>query len=183
MNTNRPAVPTATEYRAPSVAPVPPPPVPLPRRRLPLGLLFLLATAGGLTALAVWTDVGRMAAGLVRDKWNQMFPSSAPPAQGNVSTADLVSIGFIDVETRLGNLHPEAAAKVTKVLVEEGQAVKKGDELLRMDDEQAKLAVKAAQSALDTAQIQVQQAVKQPELLAADIRAQDAAVTAAERTR
>src|SRR3954463_312735 len=148
MNTNRPAVPTATEYRAPSVAPVPPPPVPLPRRRLPLGLLFLVALVGGLTATALWTDVGHMAVGLVRDKVSQMFPSSAPPPPANVSSTDVVSCGFVDVETRLVNLHPEQIGHVLKVLVEEGQAVKKGDELLRMDDEQAKLAVKAAQSAL-----------------------------------
>jgi len=157
--------------------------VPLPRRRLPLGLLFLVALVGGLTATALWTDVGHMAVGLVRDKVSQMFPSSAPPPPANVSSTDVVSCGFVDVETRLVNLHPEQIGHVLKVLVEEGQAVKKGDELLRMDDEQAKLAVKAAQSALDTAQIQVQQAVKQPELLAADIRAQEAAVNAAERTR
>jgi len=180
MKTNRPVVSTAPEYRAPSVAPAPPPPVPLPRRRLPFGLLFVVLAAGGLTAAALWTEPGRASIGLVRDKVNQLFPSSTPPAPTNVISTEVVVFGLVDLENRVVGAHPEVPGRVAVVKVREGQTVKKGAELLRLDDEQARLAIKAAEVELDNATTRLEQAKKLPEQQQAEIDAQKSIIAGVE---
>lgn len=76
------------------------------------------------------------------------------------STADkngaLTASGFI--EATQVNVAPELAGRVTEVLVAEGQAVREGDPLLRLDDSLLQSDKQTAQSALDSANAAVRTA-------------------------
>src|ERR1043165_2343690 len=89
-------------------------------------------------------------------------------ALNNPKDSQLKASGTI--ESTVVNVSPEMAGKVSQVLGEEGQAVKKGDTLFVLDDsvlkaqrsvaasqlDAAKAGVQTAQNALDTAQSQYQ---------------------------
>jgi HlyD family secretion protein len=76
------------------------------------------------------------------------------------STADkngaLTASGFI--EATQVNIAPELAGRVTEVLVAEGQTVREGDPLLRLDDSLLQSEKQTAQSALDSANAAVRTA-------------------------
>jgi multidrug resistance efflux pump len=69
--------------------------------------------------------------------------------QSQQKNGQLTASGFI--ESVQVNVSPELAGKVSEVLVEEGQAVKKGDPLLRLDPSLLSAQRQIAQSGLDTA--------------------------------
>jgi HlyD family secretion protein len=85
---------------------------------------------------------------------------------GSGKSQALQASGLIEAETV--NVAPELSGRVIEVMVEEGQSVQAGDELLRLDDEllqaqrrvseaslaTAQASLQAAQTGLDSAQIQ-----------------------------
>ncbi|MHB8777749.1 MAG: biotin/lipoyl-binding protein, partial [Anaerolineales bacterium] len=68
----------------------------------------------------------------------------------------LTASGSIEVATV--NVSPEMAGKVVEVLADEGQSVKTGDPLLRLDDSLLRSEKQTAQAALDSANAAVQTA-------------------------
>lgn len=62
------------------------------------------------------------------------------------------------IESVTVNVSPEMAGKVTEALAEEGQSVKAGDALLRLDDSLLQSEQRTAQAALDAAKASVQTA-------------------------
>src|SRR5262245_26156780 len=100
--------------------------------------------------------------------------SPAPPPR-------LVCIGYVDVEGGPVRLSPAQPGRIVEVLVREGDVVKAGAVLLRLDDESARHAVKRAEAALQAARAHADHArelVRQHPRRAA---ARQAATEAAER--
>ena len=120
---------------------------PSPRRRPPLAWLAGLALLAFSFAYAGW--VLRTQAG------------SGPPADSpGTPTPEKVAygIGHVDVEGGVVFPAPLAPGTVAAVLVKEGQAVKAGDALFRMDDTLAKADLRAAEEAVKVARAQVDEA-------------------------
>ena len=77
-------------------------------------------------------------------------PGAAPlPAYAAVAR------GRIDVEGGLINIGAPMEGRIARVLVREGQSVRRGEALLELDDAAAKLAVDAARAAVDEAAAQL----------------------------
>jgi multidrug resistance efflux pump len=94
-------------------------------------------------------------------------------------TAAVVCHGHVDIEDGVTALNPVQPGRVVEVAVHEGQVVKAGTVLLRLDDEQARLVVRQAEGELKAAQARLAQARKLPEQQRADLAAQQAAIEAA----
>jgi multidrug resistance efflux pump len=103
--------------------------------------LALVGLAGvGLTALMAAREPG--------DK-------AAPGAQRAAGGKGLVCLGTVDTEDKMIDIYPDnfpQPSQVTKVLVREGDDVKKGQKLLELDTELLDLKVREADSAILAAQ-------------------------------
>src|SRR5437868_13266382 len=96
-----------------------------PRRRVPglgivLALAFLLLPIAGV---AWWLNRPR----------GEAVPNTA------LTDLDVVCLGRVDGLAPVAALEPAAPGRVVAVLVSEGQAVKAGDQLLKLDDESLRL--------------------------------------------
>jgi membrane fusion protein (multidrug efflux system) len=148
----------------------PPPPVARPRR----GLIRLSWVAG--VALVVVGLVG--AANVLPSR-----PTADVPAQQSFTgPPGVVALGQVDLENAPGgyiSLIPLQQGEVSDVLVHENQAVKKGDVLLRIDDESHALTASQAESGVKIAEAQLAQAQSGAGQYQAAIEGQQAAVDAA----
>src|SRR5262249_40016328 len=111
-------------------------------RRLP----GLGAVVAGLFVLA---SLGAIA-------WWQFRPKpDTGPTGPLVNELDVVCIGRIDGLTPVASLEPTLPGRVAKISVAEGDAVKAGQELLRLDDAAARLRVEEAKAAVMGAEVEV----------------------------
>ena len=84
--------------------------------------------------------------------------TAVAPARGDGA----VCIAYIDVEERVRPLYATHPGKVLEVPVREGQSVKKGAVLFRMEDQPAQFLVRTAEADLRVAEARLKDAVKLP---------------------
>ncbi len=101
-------------------------------------------------------------------------PESGPPRLQGVEC-----LGRVDVEGGLLELAPVRAGQVVAVSVGEGEAVSAGAELLRLDEQPARLQMQQAQAVLQSAQAQVAQAQEATRLHPSRVAGQEALAAAA----
>jgi multidrug resistance efflux pump len=93
-------------------------------------------------------------------------PRAAPPSG---DAADVVCLGYADVEGGVAELRPERPGRVVQVFVEEGAEVKDRQELFRLDDAEARQQVARARASLKAAEgreaLAKQEAAQQPQRL------------------
>src|SRR5581483_5738861 len=135
-------------------------------RRFP-GLGFLVAVAliaAPIAAVAWWL--------------NRPKPDAAPPPPP-LAELDVVCLGRVDGLAPAASLEPSVPGKVVKVSVNEGDAVRKDQELLRLDDTAANFRVEEAAAALDAADADLAAAQLDVKLKPERVAAQKASVAAA----
>ena len=137
-----------------------------PRRRIP-GLGFIVAVA-----LLVLPIAG-VAWWLNRPKGNE-----AAGGQG-LADLDVVCLGRVDGLTPIASLEPSIPGKVAEIFVSEGQPVKPGDKLVRLDDEALRLKQDESSAAFEAAEVEVAAAKLERKLYPFRKAAQEAAVAAA----
>jgi membrane fusion protein (multidrug efflux system) len=91
----------------------------------------------------------------------------------------VVCIGYVDVEHGVRTLAPLRPGRVVEVLVHENQTVEAGQPLLRLDEKDAKFQAEEAESVLEAASAQVEQANQLARQQRAQIAGQQAAIEAA----
>jgi multidrug resistance efflux pump len=106
-------------------------------------------------------------------------PTDAAPEVKPIGRARVVCLGHVDLEEGVTALNPVQAGRVSEVVVREGQRVKAGAVLLRLDDQQARLLVREAEGELKAARARLAQARKMPQQHHAELAAQQAALEAA----
>ena len=147
---NAPAVPAATAGAAPasahSAAKKP------TRRRLVLGVLALLALAGGGYEGFHWWTEGRF----------------------EVATDDAYLGADISI------LSAKVSGHVVAVEVEENQPVKAGDVIARIDDGDYRLAVRSAEDRIAAQQATIERIARQAEAAGADVHEAEAQIASAE---
>jgi multidrug resistance efflux pump len=136
-----------------------------PPRRIPvvgalLAIAFLIIP---IIAVAIWLN----------------RPKAGPESGGSLSDLDVVCHGRIDGRTPIAHLEPTLPGKVVEVFVIEGQAVKAGDKLVKLDDESLKLREEEARQAVVAAEIEVETAQLEQQLHPRRRAIQEAAVAAA----
>ncbi len=99
-----------------------------------LGLLLLVGTLLGASWVLNQAPAGDNAAA-----------SSGRPVVPDA----VVFIGYVDVEPGLTPLHPVQPGRVVELLVKEGDEVKKGQLLLKVDDSPARAKLRQAQAVED----------------------------------
>jgi RND family efflux transporter MFP subunit len=112
-------------------------------RLLALGLVLVLLVGAGL-----WFFVGRTVTPAVRTAVARA--ASQAPGSGSVLDAS----GYVTAR-RQATVSAKITGKVTEVLIEEGQRVKEGDVLARLDDTEAKAQLSLAQAQLTAARSQL----------------------------
>jgi multidrug efflux pump subunit AcrA (membrane-fusion protein) len=118
-------------------------------------------------------------------------PTATPaPAAATTIEADVVSAQGFVVPVRSSELAFRSGGRVTEVLIAEGDVVKQGQPLIRLQADQWQAAVAQAQAALDLAQAsldQVKQGARREDVAAAEAQVQaaeaQATAAAAERDR
>jgi multidrug resistance efflux pump len=90
----------------------------------------------------------------------------------------VVCFGHVDVEDGVASLYPLVSGRVLSVPGRENTEVKQGAELVRLDDELARLRTKEAEADLDAAKEQLAQAQKLREQQRLKVSQQEAAITA-----
>jgi multidrug resistance efflux pump len=84
--------------------------------------------------------------------------------------------GQVDVRSGLAGLVPTVPGKVKEILVREGEVVKAGQVLVRLDDEATRNQLAIAQKGLDTAKAKLENARQQPFLHQLEVTKQEAVV-------
>ncbi len=140
-----------------------------PRRRW-LSFVWLL----GVAALAV---------SLAGAGW-MMRSNAGPtptPGPGGTNTALLHCIGHVDVEDGVSFPYPAAPGRVVEVKVREGQSVKAGDVLFRVDDRAQRDDVAQADNAVTAAKVGIDKAANARKKHEQMVLAREQAVVAANR--
>lgn len=109
-------------------------------------------------------------------------PQKEPPHEttGEPETEEgVVCTGYVDLEHGIRSLAPLRPGRVAEILIKENQHVEAGTPLLRLETEDAKFQVDAAQSALSVAQVQLEEALKGEEQQRRRLAQQEAALKAA----
>ena len=88
--------------------------------------------------------------------------------------------GYVDVETGVVELLPTQTGRIVEIPIKENTRVEKGDVLLRLDEEPARLEVQEARAAVGTAEAQLEQVRPVPAQHAARLAAQRAVVASCE---
>lgn len=96
-----------------------------------------------------------------------------PPAEGVVCT------GYVDLEHGVRSLATLLPGRVALIIVQENQHVEAGAAILRLEDEDAKFQVQAAEAGVMTAEVQLEEALKIAEQQRARLAQQQAAMRAA----
>jgi multidrug efflux pump subunit AcrA (membrane-fusion protein) len=115
-------------------------------------------------------------------------PATSTPAPAAKAEADVVSSQGFVMPQHASDLAFRAGGRVAEILVKEGDPVKQGQALVRLQDDQLQAALAQAQAALDVAQAnldQVKQGARSEEITAAEaaVRAAEAQVSAASAER
>ncbi len=95
------------------------------------------------------------------------------------SAEGIVCTGFVDLEHGLRSLAPLRPGRIAAILAKENQHVRAGTAILRLEDDDAKFQAQAAEAALMTAEIQLEEARKLEEQQRARLAQQQAALRAA----
>jgi multidrug resistance efflux pump len=132
-----------------------------------------------VSSLVAAIGVGLLAAGwwLCREATGH----AAAPEQQAPSPRGVVCIGYVDVELGLTSLYPLQPGRVLTVAVAETDHVSAGAVLLQLDDSQAKLRLREAEAALESARIQLAESRKLPEQNRKRLAQQQCAAEAARR--
>jgi len=155
-----------------SLLPAPPPtPTRSPWRRSAWLIGLAVIVIGGIVAAKVLTLGSGESA---RDK---NANGAAVTAAGGFQ---VVCHGTVDVDGGIRNLAPSQPGEVTEIFVTEGQHVKEGDPILKVNDEPAKIAVAGHEAALENAGAQLKQARPGIETLRLSLEEQQAAIDAAQ---
>lgn len=120
-----------------------------------------------------------VAAGIAGTARSLSRPTAPEPSPGAAAGPGVVCFGHVDVETGVASLHPLAPGRVLRLEVHEGQAVRAGAVLLRLDNRLAHGRVCEAEAALHAAQAQLDQAGRLPEQHRSKLAQQQAAIEAA----
>jgi len=138
--------------------------------RVSIWLLGIVALAVSLVGanLALNTRAGVAAA---REE-NGGGAAPAAPIEG------AVCIAHVDVEARITELYPSLPGRVAKVLTREGQALKKGDVIFRMEDRPARYLLTQAEAELRAAKARHSDALKLPKKHQSEIAQQGQAIIA-----
>ncbi|HTU91198.1 MAG TPA: HlyD family efflux transporter periplasmic adaptor subunit [Gemmataceae bacterium] len=137
-----------------------------------LGLLLLLAGVGAATIHYRREEPVANASGSAsRSRAGSV--SDGSPAEGVVCT------GYVDLEHGIRSLAPLYPGRVAEIVAKEGQHVEAGAVILRLEDQDARFQVEAAEAAVMTAEVQVEEALKLKEQQRARLAQQQAAVLAA----
>ena len=110
--------------------------------------------------------------------------ASAPTTSAAATSTDdgemgVACSGFVDLEHGIRSLAPLCPGRVAAIVAKETQHVEAGTAILRLEDQDAKFQVDAAQSSVTAAEIQVQEALKLEEQQRARLAQQQAAIQAA----
>lgn len=105
---------------------------------------------------------------------------SSSAANSAAGAPVVVCHGTVDVEGQLRPIAPTQLGEISDVPVTEGQTVKEGDVLLRINDEPAKLAVGQAEAAVKASEAQVAQAKQGIEQLRLLLEKQQSGIDAAQ---
>jgi multidrug resistance efflux pump len=108
--------------------------------------------------------------------------SSVPSRGGSVSdgpNAGVVCTGYVDLEHGIRSLAPLRPGRVAEIVAKENQHVEASTAILRLEDEDVKLQVAAAEAAVTTAETQLEEARKLEEQQRARLAQQQTAVLAA----
>lgn len=136
-----------------------------------------VASVIGLAALAV----SLVSASRGRHLLSPSSSAEPPPSPG--SGGGVRCLGTVDVEGGLIPLAPVQAGEVVEIFVKEGQGVKKGDVLLRLDDTLARAKLAEAQGGVDEAQAALDQAKQGVAAYPSQVAAQKAKVEAQRKQR
>jgi len=138
-------------------------------------LLVVLAilVAGVGAAIHYPLSTVRNASEMTADS-KQASAESGPPL-----AVSAVCTGYVDLEHGLRSLAPLRPGRVAEVLVQEGQHVQAGAPILRLEDQDAQLQRKAAELAVETAEVQLAETLKIEEQQRARLAQQQAALLAA----
>jgi multidrug resistance efflux pump len=93
----------------------------------------------------------------------------------------VVCFGHVDVEDGIASLYPLVAGRVVAVPAHENTEVKAGADLIRLDDELARLRVREAEADLEAAKEQLSQASKLHEQQRLKLAQQKSAITAVQQ--
>lgn len=136
------------------------------RRRIP-GIGFLIAASILILSIA----------GVA---WWLYRPKGSEAAGGpGLADLDVVCLGRVDGLTPVASLEPSIPGKVAEIYVSEGQPVKPGEKLLKLDDEALRLKEEEARAAFEAAEVDVAAAMLERTLYPFRKAAQEAAVAAA----
>src|SRR5579871_4686044 len=93
--------------------------------------------------------------------------------------AGVVCTGYVDLEHGIRSLAPLRPGRIAEIVAKENQHLETGGVILRLDDEDARSQVEAAESAVTTAEAQLVEASKLKEQQQARLAQQQAALLAA----
>lgn len=136
------------------------------RRRIP-GPRIILAVAilvVPIAAVSLWM--------------NRLKPGNSPSGSG-LSDLDVVCLGRVDGLTPVVSLEPEIPGRVAEVFVSEGQQVKAGDKLVKLEDESLRMRVDESEAAVAAANLEIELARLDEKLFPLRKSTQEAAVAAA----
>jgi multidrug resistance efflux pump len=105
------------------------------------------------------------------------------PAPEPADEPRLVCVGHVDVENGVIALRPVRSGRLVELAAREGQEVRTGAVLLRLDDTAARIGVRQAEANLITAQLRLTQARQAPAERERDLAAQRALLMAARSRR
>lgn len=126
-----------------------------------VGLLLLAGTVGGTA-------------------WWLTRPAAQPtPANLDPDSFDVVCTGRVDSFGTVVALEPPQAGRVASIAVKEGDTVSKGQEVLRLDDSQARVRLAQADAAVELAKLEVESATKDSERFPQQIAAKSHLLAAA----
>lgn len=110
---------------------------------------------------------------------------SEAPAGSSAADEDLrvMAFGHVDVEYGVRSLYPLQPGRVADVPVHEGDVVKAGAALLKLDDRPARFLVRQARADLEAARAALAQARKSPAQHRSKVAQQQAAIEAARQRR
>src|SRR5262245_52355726 len=111
--------------------------------------------------------------------WLNRPKGSDGQSRPGLADLDVVCLGRVDGLTPIASLEPGIPGKVAEVFVSEGQPVKEGDKLLRLDDEAPKLKEEEARAVVTAAEAEIKAAKLEESLFPVRKATQEAAVAAA----
>jgi multidrug resistance efflux pump len=137
-----------------------------PKRRIPgLGIIIAIAVLILPIAGVAW--------------WLNRPKGGDSGGGRDLADLDVVCLGRVDGLTPVASLEPAIPGRVVELFVTDGQAVKAGDRILRLDDESLKLKEEEAKAAVEAADIEVQYAVLERNLYPIRKATQKSALAAA----